>query len=77
VPVSVLDVVRRRGPELGYLILVDIGYNDVADGYADGIDEVMRALAAAGVERVVWITLRESQASWAAISWSKPLRFRL
>ena len=68
VPPSVFETVERLFGELGHLVIVDVGYNDFADGYADGIDTVMGRLAAAGVERVVWVTLHEYQQTWAQIN---------
>jgi hypothetical protein len=63
-PPSVLETVETLGAELGDLVVVDVGYNDWVDRYARDLDTVMAALAAAGVERVVWVTLYEGQAQW-------------
>ena len=49
-------------------MFVDVGYNDFSSTYADGLDEVMAALVAAGVERVGWITLEEFQGTWKEIN---------
>lgn len=68
VPPSVLDTIAKLGPELGKLVVVDVGYNDVAEGYDASLDAVMQALRATGVQRVVWVTLRESQAPWPEIN---------
>jgi hypothetical protein len=68
VPPSALATIEQLGPDLGQLVVVDVGYNDLADGYASDIDVVMKALAGAGVEHVVWVTLEESQDSWARIN---------
>jgi len=68
VPPSVLDTIARLGPELGRLVIVDVGYNDGAEGYGDGLDSVMHDLVAAGVQRVVWVTLRETQSPWPEIN---------
>jgi hypothetical protein len=64
----VLDTIARLGPELGGLVIVDVGYNEHAEGYGDGLDSVMHDLVAAGVQRVVWVTLRESQSPWPEIN---------
>ena len=68
VPPSVLETIASAGPELGQLVIVDVGYNDVAEGYDAGLDAVMRAALGQGVRRVVWVTLRESQAPWPEIN---------
>ena len=67
-PESVLAIVRRLGPSLGRTVFVDVGYNDLSSGYAEGLDEVMAALVAAGVERVGWVTLEEAQGTWKEIN---------
>ena len=41
------------------MLVVDVGYNEGAEGYGVGIDRVMRAALAQGVHGVVWVTLRE------------------
>ncbi len=68
VPPSALETVEKLGPELGFLVIVNVGYNDIADGYGAGIDAVARALTKAGVTRIVWVTLREWQPNWVAIN---------
>ena len=68
VPPSVLDTIAKLGPGLGQLVVVDVGYNDFAEGYDAGLDAVMQALRGTGVQRVVWVTLRESQAPWPEIN---------
>ena len=46
-PPSALATIQTLGSSLGPVVVVDVGYNDLADGYADGLDSVMRALIAA------------------------------
>jgi hypothetical protein len=67
-PPSALATIQTLGSALGAVVVVDVGYNDLADGYADGLDTVMRALVAAGVQRVVWVTLEETRDPWVAIN---------
>jgi hypothetical protein len=67
-PPSVLDAVEELGRELGHVVVVDVGYNDSPTGYGAALDDVMQALADAGVERVVWVTLRELRPAWKAIN---------
>jgi hypothetical protein len=64
---SVLDVVQQLGTQLGPTVVVDVGYNDLAATYAAGLDQVMTALVAAGVQHVIWVTLEDTEAAWAAI----------
>src|SRR5262249_49564083 len=67
-PPSALHTIHDLGPTLGQMVIVDVGYNDVADGYGDKLDTVMRALLAAGVQHVVWVTLEETEDPWVAIN---------
>ncbi len=43
------------------MLIVDVGYNESASGYRDGIDRVMRAARAQGASGVVWVLLRETR----------------
>jgi hypothetical protein len=67
-PSSALDVVHMLGSQLGPIVVIDVGYNDIAPNYPSGLDEVMAALVAAGVRKVVWVTLEENQGTWAEIN---------
>jgi hypothetical protein len=57
-------VVRRPvqgyGRSLGQALIVNVGYNESASGYGEGIDRVMRATRKQGAKAVVWVTLRET-----------------
>ncbi len=65
---SVLATVQRLGPQAGYMLVVDVGYNDFSSGYDQHLDDVMRAAVSAGVQKVVWVTLRESEGTWREIN---------
>jgi hypothetical protein len=65
---SALETIEALGPQLGSTVVIDVGYNDQAVLYGAQLDEVMQALLAAGVQRVVWVTLEEIQESWARIN---------
>jgi hypothetical protein len=67
-PPSALEAIRTIGPAIGSLAIVDVGYNDAPSTYGAGLDRVMRALLDAGVQRVVWVTLRERRSSWGEIN---------
>ncbi len=60
-PTTALDAVRGYGRGLGDVLIVKVGYNESAQGYREGIDQVMRAALAQGAKGVVWVTLRETQ----------------
>jgi hypothetical protein len=60
-PSTALQAVQGYGRALGRVLIVDVGYNEAAQGYRQGIDRVMRAALAQGADGVVWVTLREMQ----------------
>ena len=62
-PPTALDVVSAEGHALGPVVVVNVGYNDWTAVY--DVDRVMRALTAAGVRSVVWVTLRETTSNYA------------
>jgi hypothetical protein len=60
-PSTALEAVRAYGRSLGKVLVVKVGYNESAQGYREGIDQVMRAAVRQGVTGVVWVTLREAR----------------
>jgi hypothetical protein len=58
-PPTALDVVESRGDRLGSVLVVDVGYNDETADYAANIEKVINEAKAHGVDRFVWVTLRE------------------
>jgi hypothetical protein len=39
------------------IVVVEMGYNDAEDTFADAVDEMMSALVARGAQHVLWLTL--------------------
>jgi hypothetical protein len=60
-PPTVLQLVAALGRELGRTVIVAVGYNDDEELYARNIEETFVALRHAGVERVLWATLRAAR----------------
>jgi hypothetical protein len=74
-PPSALETIRTLGAErdklgtrLGKLVIVDVGYNDLAETYAAGLDTVMSTLVSLGVQHVIWITLDPREGVWVEIN---------
>jgi hypothetical protein len=57
-PPTALEIVQAQGRALGRVVVINVGYNDWVAVY--DVDRVMRALTAAGVQSVIWVTLREA-----------------
>ncbi|WP_217924978.1 hypothetical protein [Miltoncostaea oceani] len=65
-PENALALVRRLGPALGPVVVMNVGYND--DPAAFDIDSMLAALRSAGVRSVIWVTLREQRSSYSTIN---------
>lgn len=65
-PENALSLARRLGSGLGPVVVMNVGYND--DPAAFDIDTMLGALRSAGVQSVVWVTLREQRSSYATIN---------
>jgi hypothetical protein len=46
-------------------VVVGVGYNDFQATFAQSVEAALTALRKAGVERVLWLTLREERSSYA------------
>jgi hypothetical protein len=66
-PPAVMDIVQSD-TALGKIVVVDVGYNDYPNDYADNIDLVMKALVRDGVQTVLWVTLRDVRGPYRAIN---------
>lgn len=65
-PETALQVIRRKGGALGSVVVMNVGYNEGSSGY--DVNAVMRALRRAGVDHVVWVTLREQRSVYTSIN---------
>jgi hypothetical protein len=57
-PQTALELVRSRGRALGEVAVVAVGYNDFEHTFARDAKQVLGALHHAGVQQVLWLTLR-------------------
>jgi hypothetical protein len=64
-PKSALQVIRSKRKALGQTVVMNVGYNDDPSRYYRDVDTTMRALRAAGVKHVVWLTLRAERPEFA------------
>ena len=67
-PTTALDVIQTNGQSLGPTVIVESGYNEYVQQYPDDIDTVMKALTAAGVQTVLWMTLREQRPDYSSMN---------
>jgi hypothetical protein len=52
----------------GSTVIVAVSYNDFEQAYAGNIDDALAALRSAGVQRVLWVTLRAERQSYLAMN---------
>ena len=67
-PPNVIDRATELGRELGPVVIVLVGYNDYESRYEENIEEALAAFRKAGVERVLWATLRAERQSYLAMN---------
>jgi hypothetical protein len=59
-PTTALEAVHGYGRSVGKVLIIKVGYNESGQGYAEGINLIMRAALRQGARGVVWVTLRET-----------------
>jgi hypothetical protein len=64
-PPNVIDRATELGGELGPVVVVAVGYNDYEANYTENIENAMAVFRMAGVQHVLWATLRASRQSYA------------
>jgi hypothetical protein len=67
-PPNVIERAAALGRDLGPVVVMAVGYNDYENNWADNIEEALRVLSKAGVEHVLWLTLRAERQSWARMN---------
>ncbi len=66
---NVLQLIPTLGDTLaGSTVIVAVGYNDYQQEYARNIEDALAALRGAGVQRVLWVTLRAERQSYLAMN---------
>src|SRR5215831_10872249 len=68
-PPTVLDAIQSSSNGgLGSIAVIDVGYNDYVDQYQDDMETVLKALAAKGVQHVIWVTMHEVRQDYRSIN---------
>ena len=67
-PPTVIDRATALGSEMGPVVVVNVGYNDFEANYADNIEQALAVFRKAGVEHVVWLTLRAERQSYLSMN---------
>jgi hypothetical protein len=61
---TLVDVAGALGPELGPVVLVEVGYNDDHDTFALDVEQSIAALLQAGVQHILWANLHGFGSHW-------------
>ena len=67
-PATAMDLIHASGASLGQTVIVESGYNEYVQVYASDIDTVMQGLVDAGVQTVLWVTLREQRSDYVTMN---------
>ncbi len=67
-PPNVIDRATALGSEMGAVVVVNVGYNDFEANYADNIEQALAVFRKAGVEHVLWLTLRAERQSYLSMN---------
>ena len=67
-PEAALSVIESLGKNLGRVVVIAVGYNDYELLYPHDMQRVLAALHAAGVQHVLWLTLRAVHASYVPMN---------
>jgi hypothetical protein len=65
---TLMDVVEQLGAQLGPAVVVEVGYNDPASEFPQRVEDSIDALLAAGVQRVLWVNMREWQQQYIGMN---------
>jgi hypothetical protein len=67
-PPNVIERATELGRELGPVVVVIVGYNDYESRYPENIEAALDVFRRAGVERVLWATLRAGRQSYVGMN---------
>jgi hypothetical protein len=65
---TLMDTVNALGPRLRPTVVVEVGYNDYQDTFAENVEESVSALLANGAKRILWLNLREAQQQYPSMN---------
>jgi hypothetical protein len=65
-PLSLVDLLPTI--KVGSTVVVEVGYNDFEDPFADSVEASLQALKKAGAVRVLWLTLRADRTSYLSMN---------
>ena len=67
-PPTLIDVVHSLGSGIASTVIVEVGYNDYAGTFPQAAEEAIDALLAAGVTRILWVTMAEGRPQYVPMN---------
>jgi len=65
-PLTLVDLLPTI--QVGSTAVVEVGYNDYEEPFADSVETSLQALRKAGAQRVLWLTLRADRTSYLSMN---------
>ena len=67
-PPTLIDVVHSLGSGIAPTVIVEVGYNDFAETFPQAVEDAIDALLAAGVKRILWVTMAEGRSQYVPMN---------
>ena len=67
-PPTLVDVVHSLGPGIAPTVIVEVGYNEFADGFPASVELAITTLLAAGVTKILWTTMAEVRPQYVGMN---------
>jgi hypothetical protein len=67
-PPTLIDVVHSLGSGIAPTVIVEVGYNDFAETFPQSVEDAIDALLAAGVQRILWVTMAEVRSQYVPMN---------
>src|SRR5438067_9582700 len=61
---TLMDVINAMGVRLGPNVLVEVGYNDDLDSFAQNVDGAVQAMLHVGVQHILWVNFPATNQHW-------------
>ena len=67
-PPTLVDVVHSLGPAIAPTVVVEVGYNEVADTFPQSVEAAITTLLGAGVTKILWLTLADGRPQYVPMN---------
>jgi hypothetical protein len=67
---TLVELVPQLGSSMAKSVIVEVGYNDPQDVFAQEVDDAVKLLLRSGVTRILWVNLHEAEGQYPAMNQS-------